>query len=408
MIRNLFNVTKLTMLLCMCLSFVFLTGCWSRLELSELSVVLAMGVDTVEEDMYEVSVQLVDPSQMSRNRTSERSPAITFSERASTIFEAVRKITTKTSRKMYFSHLRLLIFDEKTAKSGIKDSLDLLFRDHEVRPDFYIAVARKVSARDILGFVSPTEVLPAMDFDKSLTISEKAWAPTAAVNVVDMLQILMQDGKEPVLTGLTITGDLKKGQTMNNVKNPLAFGEYKYFGLGVFREERLVGWLNESDSKVYNYLTNKVKSTVAVDKCPGSNKKFVVEVTEAKAKITPSVQNNMPLIKVSLYIKGTINEIHCKINLKDNKSIKELEKISTETFKKLIEDGVQTVQHKYGVDIFGFGEAFHRKYPKHWQAWKYEWNEKFKQLPVEVSVKYELNKVGKMISPVDKEPGKEG
>lgn len=46
-----------------------LTGCWNRNELNELSIVLAMGIDK-KDDLYEVSLQVVNPNQMSRKQSS--------------------------------------------------------------------------------------------------------------------------------------------------------------------------------------------------------------------------------------------------------------------------------------------------------------------------------------------------
>ncbi|WP_444547184.1 Ger(x)C family spore germination protein [Paenibacillus polymyxa] len=109
---------------------------------------------------------------------------------------------------------------KKQQKKGIKEPLDFLFRDHEVRPDFYLAVVRENSAKEAVTFVTPTEVLPAMDMYKALKNSEKAWAPTSTVNVKDLLQKFTKDGIEPVLTGIRLT-NLEKGLTIDNVtKSP--------------------------------------------------------------------------------------------------------------------------------------------------------------------------------------------
>lgn len=62
---NSYRSTILLLLMCTWL-MVFLTGCWNNKELSAISVVMAMGIDAVD-DQYEVSLQVVDPSQMSRN-----------------------------------------------------------------------------------------------------------------------------------------------------------------------------------------------------------------------------------------------------------------------------------------------------------------------------------------------------
>lgn len=98
---------------------VFTTGCWNRRELNELAVVLAVGIDKVD-DQYEVTVQVVAPSQMSRNRIGDRAPVVVYSTKALTLFEALRDITTKSSRKLYIAHIHLILFNENVARGGIK------------------------------------------------------------------------------------------------------------------------------------------------------------------------------------------------------------------------------------------------------------------------------------------------
>ncbi|MNG23099.1 hypothetical protein D3C84_1076630 [compost metagenome] len=66
--------------------------------------------------------------------------------------------------------------------------------------------------------------------------------------------------------------------------------------------------------------------------------------------------------------------------------------------------GVRHVEQRYGVDIYGFGETFHRKYPKYWHKWKADWNQRFADMPVEVQIHYKLGKFGKIISPFDNSP----
>ncbi|WP_249901992.1 Ger(x)C family spore germination protein [Paenibacillus sp. PK3_47] len=376
----------------------FLTGCWNSKELNEMSVVMAIGIDRVK-DQYEVSVQVVDPSQMSRNRPMDRSPTIVFSIRASTIFEAIRKFTTESSRKMYLSHLKIVIFDEETAKKGIKEPLDFLFRDPEVRPDFYLAVVRDHSAKDAVTFVGPTEVLPAMDMYKALRVSEKAWAPTSAINVKDLLQYFTKDGIEPVLTGIRLR-NLEKGLTVENVKKSPQHVNYFFTGIGVFKEDRLVGWMNESESKAYTYITNRVSSTVAAIDCPDSNEKFVIEVIRSKVKIHPEIVDHEPHISLVVDTEANIGESACNTDLKDERVFKDLKDAAREYQEQILLDGVRSAQ-KLGSDIFGFGEAFHRKYPHQWNMWKEDWAQKFQQLKVDVRIHYHLKRVGKIISPVN-------
>jgi spore germination protein KC len=49
------------------------------------------------------------------------------------------------------------------------------------------------------------------------------------------------------------------------------------------------------------------------------------------------------------------------------------------------------------VDIFGFGEAFHRKYKKEWKAIKHNWNEEFKNAEISLEVEAHLRNTGLQI-----------
>jgi len=377
-----------------------LSGCLGSRELNSLSIVLAMGIDKVG-DEYEVSVQIIDASQMSRTRMVDRSVIEVFAERSPTIFEAVRKFTTQSSRELYFSHMRFLLFDEATAEEGIRRPIDLLVRDSGIRPDFHIAIVKGGRAKDLMELVTPTEVLPAMDLYKSLKLSEQSWAPTAAVNVKDLLMMMASEGMSLVLTGVKFEGDIERGKTSGNVKQPKIYGDYRYTGIGVFREDRLVGWMDEEESKAVTYIANKVYSTVAHVKCPMSDGDFVVEVRKVQVHRKPRLVDNQPLMRLNVDVDANIAEVECNVDVKDEKSIQSMQQVASEELEEVLRAGIRKAQKEFEADVFGFGETFHRRYPKRWHRWERDWPAKFKAMPVEISIDYHLRRHGKIINPVD-------
>jgi spore germination protein KC len=77
-----------------------LTGCWNRKELNELAIAVGLGIDK-QGDQFRVSVQVVDPGEVSTQKgAGGRAPATLYTSEADTIFEAVRKITTLSPRKI--------------------------------------------------------------------------------------------------------------------------------------------------------------------------------------------------------------------------------------------------------------------------------------------------------------------
>lgn len=390
---------RLTRLLLVGVCLVLLTGCWNRQELNQISVALALGIDQVD-DEYEITVQVVDHPQMSQNRTAERAPTVIYSVKSPSIFEALRKITQKSPRRIYIAHIRLVLLSEEVAKGGVGEALDLMFRDHEARPDFYMAITRDYSAKDILSLVTPFEVIPSMDMFKSLESSQKVWASTTTVDVVELLQRLTKDGIEPVLTGLTVIGDMKAGKKAENIQNPASKGEYLFQGIGVLKDNRLLGWLSERESNIYSYISNKVTNTVTNMDCPEGKETFVIEVTDAKTKIIPLIKNEQPVIKLEATVEGNIAEMHCSMDLTDAKSLVEIEKLATNFYKEAFIACIEKVQEEFAADIFGFGEAFHREYPYQWKTWKENWDERFKELSVDVEMEVQIRQIGKFVSPI--------
>lgn len=375
-----------------------LSGCWNRNELNELAIVLALGIDKVGNE-YEVSVQVMDPTALSRNRSTSRAPITVYSEKESTIFEALRKITTKSSRRMYVAHLRYIVFDEAAARAGIREPLDFLFRDQEVRPDFYMAVAKKCKAKDVVGFVSSTEVLPGMDMYKSLKTSEKAWSPTSAVNVKELMIKIASDGIEPVLTGIALFGDIAKGKTLENARIPIPPAEYVYQGIGLFRDDRLIDWMNEDESRGYSYITNNTKSSVIKSKCPDEKGYFNVELIRSQAKRKVSIRGGAPHVVVQVKAVGNIGEVQCSVDITDPEVFQKLQNAASEKLHYDLNNSIKKGK-EHGVDVFGFGEEFHRKYPKLWKKWKDNWNDVFQhELTYEIEAEYQLRLHGKINNP---------
>ena len=159
------------MLLFLVLTSLLLSGCWSKRELNELGIVVALGIDKVDDD-YEVSIQVVDPSEISSKQPSSgRSPVVTYHAKGKSVFEAIRRMTTLTPRKPYFSHLQIVVIGEELAKEGLNEPLDFIARDHEFRNDFDVIVSHEATAKEVLNVLTPIEKMPANKLLNSIKVS---------------------------------------------------------------------------------------------------------------------------------------------------------------------------------------------------------------------------------------------
>lgn len=389
-------MNKKGVLLLLCLfGLTILSGCWNRRELNELAIAVAAGVDRVD-DRYRLSVQVVVPGQVaSKKAGGDQAPATLYTAEGDTIFEAARRMTQVSPRKIYFSHLRMFVVGERMARQGISDTLDFLLRDHEFRTDFYLVATKGVTAQETLKIMTALEPIPANKLFNSMQTSERVWAPSVTVTLDELVDDLSSEGKHPVLTGLEIAGDPEAGSTPENVQSIDTRTNLKFHGLGIFKSDKLIGWLNELESRGYHYIRGGVQSSVGSVSCDGQGK-VALETIRTDTKVKGKIAGSRPEIEIKVYVEGNVGDVECKgLDLTRTKSINELETKMEKRAEQMMTSVVTKVQKQYKVDIFGFGEAIRRADPGYWKQIKQDWDEQyFPRLRVRVKVDYHIRRTG--------------
>lgn len=385
---------KWKLLIILSISSLFLSGCWNSRELDEIGIAVALGIDKAGDKVL-VSVQLVNPSEISSKHSGEgKAPVVIYQETADTVFEALRKMTKTVPLKTFFPHLRILVIGEELAKEGIATSMDLLARDQEFRPDFYVVIAKGHEAHQVLKMLVPVEKITAQNLFHKLETSSKVWAPTVAQTIGKLFDDFMSPGKQAVITGVQILGDPDIGEYSSNLESADPPVRLQYTDLAIFKEDKLQGWLNESESKGYNYIVGNVKSTVVNVPCSEEGE-VSIEILKTKAEISSKFSKGKPSIEVNLKTTGNVGEVQCEMDFKKAKTIKELENQVERDIKDKMQQSVKTAKETYQSDIFGFGEVIHRKNPEFWQENKKEWDDHFTELPVTIKVKAQIRQTGK-------------
>lgn len=388
------------------LAAAIVSGCWSRRELNDLGIVTGFGIDKVK-GKYLLSTQVINPSEITQKAPTglPRAPVTTASVTSNTVFEGVRKMTMLSPRRMYFSHIRVLILSEQVAREGVKDVLDLFFRDHEMRPDFYVLISRNVKAIDILSSFVMLEKIPSNEMYKSLEVTEKYFGASIAVHLDQFIADLTGPGKEPVLSGIEFTADSKKGQSEQTFKLIRPLTLLKLASIGVFKDDKLIGWLDEKASRGFNYVTNNVSGTISQVPCREGGK-AIIEILRSKTKMKGGATNGHPHVTVDITAEGNVGEVECNIDLTDTKNIYELERQTERAIQQEIQQAVSQAQKKYKSDIFGFGQAIHRGDPKLWKKLKPDWEREFPALTVTTKVDVKIRRTGKVVNSVHQETEK--
>ncbi|SET55257.1 spore germination protein KC [Salinibacillus kushneri] len=354
----------------LCMVLTILSGCWSSRELTDMAIATALGIDK-EGDRIKVTVQVINPSENAGQSFTSRTAVTTFTTTGDTLFESLRRLTTLTPRKLYLSHIRIIIFGEEYAKQGIADSLDFISRDHEMRTDFHFAIARGYGAQDIVNILTPIEKIPANKIFSTLESSQDFWAPTKVVQLDELISSMTSKGKEAVLTELLILGDLNKGSNIENVQSVPSYTSIKSSGLGVFHNEKLVGWLDENESRGFNMITDNVHDTVGVVPC-GNKGNLTIEAYKNSTEMKGSIRGDTPNITVNFTAEANLADISCTIDFTKQKTIKKYEEKLAEEAKNVMKDSLEKARD-LEADIFGFGELLSKSNPKKWKKIEEEW-----------------------------------
>lgn len=372
------------------------TGCWSRLELNELSIASGLGIDKTEAGEYKITVQVMEPKTVSmtqRGGGGATAPATTYEMTSPTVMEALRKLTKISPRKIYLPHLRVVVLGEKLAKEGVAESLEFLIRNNEVRNDFYMMVAKGSEASNLLKVQTSIERVPAQKLYSSISKAEKYWAPTSGIYLDELVDNLIKRGKSPVLPGIVIVGNQQKGEDAANVEAIDSPTRLIIDNLAIFKKDKLIGWFNEDESKGYNYITDNVKSSAGAVACPDGGT-LVLDISSFESKMKGSVQDGVPYIDLYTNSELNIGEVLCKWDISKSETLEEVEEAGKAKLQEIIMASISKAK-KLKTDVFGFGEEIHRSNPKEWKKMEQNWHDKiFPELEVRMHMKYKIRRTG--------------
>ncbi len=377
------------------MALLLLTGCWSRKELNELSIASALGIDK-HGDKYTLSVQIVNPSVITTvtGNNGIALPVVTRDITSTeTLFAALREVTRIASRKVYASHIQMLVIGEELAREGIAPALDFLSRDHAMRTDFFIIVAKQTTAENILKILTPLDNIPSDHLHSSLIAAEKNWGGTTQINLHDLIYDLLSPGADPVLAALRIKGDTRAGALKSNTARITPAALLSYEGLGAFDNDRLVSWYTPQETKAYNFLKGKIKSVPVSMSCPGGGK-ATIEIFRSGRKMKGSIVDGQPQASVHIKAEANVADLECERPLSNLAAMKDMEQAAAQNIEAFIKAAIHKSQ-QLKTDSFGFGDMIYRSRPKQWKKISKEWKSVyFPKLKVDVVANIKIGGTG--------------
>ncbi|MGM7721589.1 Ger(x)C family spore germination protein [Metabacillus sp. Hm71] len=381
-----FKAVKRMLTISVCSFTLFLTGCWDRVELNDLALVMAAGLDITDDDMIELTVQLAVPQAMGggqgmgSGQGGGGNPTTVEKATGNTIFDAVSRLQEQVSRRIFWGHNRVIIFGEKLAEEGIQKHIDFFARHSDPRLRAFTFVTDGKAA-DAL------KVIPDLEKSSAEIARELAkFKVGMSVTVKDLLQGLSGEAGATALPWIEAEETGGKGGLRMN-------------GTAVFKKDKMAGRIDDRVTRGVLWLRDEIELASVTVEPKDADGQISFSLLRSRTKLIPKINNGKWKMIVKIVTEDDAVENETKLNLMNPKIAQKLEKQLEQDIDKRIRMTLDQVQKEMETDIFGFAEVFHHHYPKQWSKVKHQWDEKFPEIEVEIKTKAYIRRPGMSTSP---------
>jgi spore germination protein KC len=373
------KIERLRFFLIFIVSTLLLSGCWSKKELTDLAIVAALGIDKNEEGRYVGTLQIINPGNvaggMQGGGGTQGPPVSIVTGTGDSIVELSRMTSRKLSRRLYYAHTNLVVISEDLAKEeSISNILDPLERDAEFRNTANIVIAQGSKASDIVKVLTAIDKIPSNKIIKTLKFTEKTWGANISVTMQDAIKILVSPGKELVVSGFRVSGDVNKGKKMESTQQTEPSSLLYAGSLAIFKNGKLTQWIDGETARGSVFLLDKLNASAIGVKWDGKDEAILYELIRQKTKVIAKMEKGKPRVSIEVQAEGNIGEARVPIDLINPDVLLKIEKEIEKEIKKEISMAVKQAQ-KNKSDIFGFGDALHRTNPKEWEKMASNWHD---------------------------------
>ena len=364
-------VKRLTAIIIIFAILVSCCGCWNLVEINNTAIVAGLGADLQENGQMHFAVQLETASTKKEGGVKIKNLVLTSDGR--TITEAARNITLYLPRIPLWPHASTLVIGENLARNDMALIADFFMRNRNVRMDSDMLIAHNLPLEELFSVNDPLTGCSLRCMEQLLRFQETSLGIYVPVSIAEFFFKLATPGVDPVLPIVTVTA-IDGGQDL------------KLQGTAVFRDRRMVGFLNEKESRGYRWLNpgKKMGGLLGVE-MPGGKGRVVFEVVNFKTKQTPRLQDGSLVMDIQIETAVNFYEQTGTAELVGIEQRSNLESVAARQIKQEIQACIDKSQ-SLNSDILGWGRTLYRHYPAEWEKLQYHWSELYPQTRANIKV----------------------
>ena len=383
-----------------------LGGCWSRVEIENLAIVTAVGVDKVQVDgreKWRTSYLIIRPGAMSPGPgqggggggggggAGGREAEWLVSGLGETFVESMHNIDARSPRLIYLGHASPLVLGEGVVKAGVHDVVDSVIRQPHVRLRPWVLVAEGealevLRARPEIEQLLSNEIIGIIE--NSLPNSGKGHA----VSLKDFALQLASPGRDAVASRVVLFTPQEEqtaggGGEGSGEQGGGGAQAVRLNGSAVFRQNRLAGWMTDRETLGYLFAIGEAEGAdIPLPLPPQGDIHFSVLMLRSRSEITPRVQDGRITFLIDIQARGELAEHLETHEFADPETIAKLNEILSGEIKDRVEESIWRSQQELRADIFGLGECLYQEEPFVWRQVQSNWYEIYPTLEVVVNV----------------------
>lgn len=353
-------------------------GCWNLVEVNNTAIVAGLGADVLDNGQMHFSVQ-VETASAAGEGEPVKPENLVLTSTGRTITEAARKITLIMPRTPLWSHASSLVIGEQLANSDLALVIDFLARNRNVRMDSTMLVAKNARPDQVFAVNDPLTGCSARCLENLLSFEEITRGNYTPVNIAEFLFKLATPGVDPVLPMLTVA-PLDSGQALH------------LQGTAIFRERRMVGVLNEIESRGYRWLYPvKNMGGLLVTQMPQNKEMVAFEPVKFTCKQTPRLQSGKIVMDIEIQALLNFYEQQGTSKLVGMHQRQDLEIAAAREIKQEVRSCINKAQ-SLNSDILGWGRTVYRHHPAQWEKLQSDWDELYPQIKANIRVSCKVDR----------------
>lgn len=391
LIRNIF------ILILIIIFIMAFSSSYSSLNIDNLAHVLAIGIDTSDDNKLEVSFQFSTPVSASESGSSQKSTAFINTVTASSLSNAINLVNGYLGKQINMSHCKAIIFSEDLAMQGISDEIYTLINDTQVRPSSNIVIS-KCTAKYYLEETKPQlENLISKYYEIFATPSQyTGYMPDATIG--NFFNSLICKTCEPY----AILGGVNAGVPKNNneidsqkdytikANNSSIQGENgaENIGVAVFKGDKLVGELDALETISFLNIRNDLDRFLISVPDPLNNNHYLdIYLTPVHStSINIDTTNQSPYIKIKLEFSGRIYSMTENSKYLSSEVLDSISNSCNSYLESVFADYLYKTSKDLKSDINGFGKYTLKNFITTEQYEDYNWPENYKNSFFDVEV----------------------